>query len=396
MMKRILSLLLLAVMLCLALASCGETDLDKSKDYLKNNPLVDNNPKETLTFCLVTDTAIDNAALLAMQAAFNKVLEVSDRTHLQFVNWTTAEYETKLNEKLAAVKAARESATSGGTTTPIKSNEYPRVLDTQFDIILVTSYEMMASLIASEQVADLTELMEKKYYGLLKNEGVTASFLTSAELDGKTYGVPNCNVLGEYTYLLVDKAYAEHYGYLTSNPFTDWESTEALRSSIKNASSESDFHYSFTEDQYDVNAPVRLVKGSYADRTTYGAEYYLYVEETPIVDKSELFKSMLAVSSYSIDVARAMEIIYEINTDKTLRTILEYGIENDTYDLENGIVTLNDTSAYKYAVNPLYTGNVFALYPTAATKNLVDDWKKHNSEITFVDDITPPPAQDAE
>ena len=393
MMKRIFSLLLLVSMLCLALASCGETDLDKSKEYLEKNPLVDSNPKETLTFCLVTDTAIDNAALLAMQASFNKLLEVSDRTHLQFVNWTTAEYAAKLNEKLAAVKAARESATAGGTATPSKKNEYPRVLDTQFDIILVTSYEMLTSLIQSEQIADLTDLMDKKYYGLLKNDGVTASFLTSAKVDGKTYGVPNCNVLGEYTYLLVDKAYAEHYGYLISTDFTDWESTAALRAAIEAAPAEGAYHYDFAEDPYDVDAPVRLVKGSYADRTVYGSGCYLYVEEKPIVNKSELFKSMLAVSSYSVDVSRAMEIIYEINTDKALRTILEYGVENTTYELNNGIVTLKDNSAYAYAVNPLYTGNVFALYPTAATKDLVAGWRIHNAEITFVDDITPPAAQ---
>ena len=90
-----------------------------------------------------------------------------------------------------------------------------------------------------------------------------------------------------------------------------------------------------------------------------------------------------------------MEVIYEINTDKALRTILEYGVENATFTLDKGIVKMKENPAYIYQVNTLYTGNVFALYPTEETKPLVDGWRIHNSEITFDDDITPS-APDAE
>ncbi len=390
MFKKVFSMLLLVSMLCLALASCGDTDLEKSREYLKNNTLKDKNPRETLTFCLVTDTALDNASLLAMQASFNKVLEGSDKTHLQFVNWTTAEYEAKLAEKLADVKAKREAegvGTAGGSTA---ANEYPLVLDTQFDIILITSHEMLSSLIEAEQVVDLTEMMDKKYYGLFKNEGIPSSFLLNAKLDDKTYGIPNCRVLGEYTYLVVNKSYAEYFGYFYEGEFTDWESTEALRASIA-ASTDDAFKYTFTDDAYDVNAPVRLVKGDYAYRNELQAlsGYYWYIDEVPTVNRSELFTSMFAVSSYSVDAARAMEVIYEINTRKSLRTILEYGIQNDTYELENGIVKVESESAYTYQANPLYTGNIFALYPTEETKGLVDGWKIHNSQLVFVDDLIP-------
>ncbi len=418
MMKRILSLLLLGAMLCLALASCGKSDLDKSKEFIENNKLPNTNPRETLTFTLVTDTPIDQRSLAAMQTAFNAIIDISHKTNLEFINITTAEYATYLNEKFAAVESARAEAEgeedAEETITP--DNQYPLVKDTQFDIFLITSYDMLKSLLkdgnsalTADRVYDMTAFLADPDYRDIKNH-MTESFIKGSQVafhtqtvnaegepDGapdvtyKYFGIPNCTVRGEYTYLLVDEAVAKHYGYLAADGhgITDWASTEALRKAITD---DGGYDYSdLTALVTDPAAPVRLVTGQYADRTTFSGCYW-YVEEKPTVNASELMESMLAISAYSVNPERAMQILYEINTNSELRTILQYGIPNATYTFANGVVTLKGDSGYTYTVDAKYAGNLFALYPCTdkgETAEIMADWKRQNADITVISDLAP-------
>jgi len=70
------------------------------------------------------------------------------------------------------------------------------------------------------------------------------------------------------------------------------------------------------------------------------------------------------VSEYSKDVSRSMEIITCINTDKELRTVLQYGVEGihweyDDPDTKETISIISDD--YKMELSE--TGNVFMTYP---------------------------------
>ncbi len=393
MMKRILSLSLLLVLVCLAFVGCGKSDLDKSKEYIENHQLQNNNPKLTLSFCLVTDEKLNVAALSTMENQFNALLEVSHNTHLDFINLTTDEYADYLESKLAAVEDARE-ADDGSSDDIVLGNAFPEVKDTQFDILLVTSFEMLTDLIDAGRLYELTDFLASTKYRNIKNY-VTESFLTEAKLDGRTFAIPNCTLMGEYVYLLVDKAAAAKYGYYHESDFTTWESTADLRASIEEAGD-----YVFGN-AYDQNAPVRLVKGNYEKRSDFDADDYWYIEENPTANRSEIFRSMLAISAYSINPDRAMQVLYAINSVPEYRTMLQYGVENTTYHLENGVVLIPENAPYTYSANAYYLGNFFALYPCeelGQTAELMAGWKIQNGDLTFVNDLPEyaPPALEPE
>ena len=72
------------------------------------------------------------------------------------------------------------------------------------------------------------------------------------------------------------------------------------------------------------------------------------------------------------DFCPAVKILYEIDTNPALHTILQYGVPGMSYTLkqvaEGGktatvVSKINDTG-FTYEIDPKYTGNVFSLYPT--------------------------------
>jgi hypothetical protein len=392
MMKRILSLSLLLVLVCFAFVGCGKSELDKSKDYVENNQLVNNNPKLTLSFCLVTDTKLNVAALSTMENQFNALLEISHNTHLDFINLTTAEYASALEAKLAAVEAARDADDGSDSDDILLGNTFPEVKDTQFDILLITSFDMLTDLIDDGRLYELTDFLASTKFRNIKNY-ITESFLTEAKLDGRSFAIPNCTLMGKYEYLLVDKNAAAKYGYFSDRDFTDWESTAELREAIK-----AEGTYTFA-DPYEVGAPVRLVKGNYELRESFGSGSYWYIEKNPVGNRSDIFDSMFAISAYSIDPDRAMQVLYAINSIPEYRTMLQYGVPNATYSLKDGVVELPANAPYAYSVSADYTGNFFALYPCkdrGQTAKLMAGWKLQNDALTFVDDLpeyTPPAAK---
>ena len=378
MMKRILSLSLLLAMVCLLLVGCGKTDLDKSKDYIENNQLVNENPKLTLTFCLVTDEKINVAALSTMENQFNALLEISHNTHLDFINLTKAEYASYLESKFDAVEAAREADDGSSADDIVLGNAFPEVKDTQFDILLITGFDMLTDLIDAGRLYELTDMLKSTKYRNIKNY-ITESFLTAAQLgdENRTFAIPNCKLMGEYTYLLVDKTAAAKYGYFIASDFTDWDSTAELRASIEAAGD-------------NVSDYVRLVNGNYEMRSTFGENDYWYVAETPSASRSDIFDSMLAISAYSINPDRAMQVLYAINSNPQYRTMLQYGVVNTTYRVENNKVVIPTNVPYSYEVDSYYIGNFFALYPCEAlgqTATLMEGWKIQNNDLTFIDDL---------
>ncbi len=112
-------------------------------------------------------------------------------------------------------------------------------------------------------------------------------------------------------------------------------------------------------EEHDFAAAV--IKGEPYIVADYEEDYYINVYEMPVVKDEDLYDSMFAVSSYTKDVNRAMEIIALINTDATVRNLLQYGIEDTNYTLnQDGTITrLNQD----YMMNLNYTGNMYIAYP---------------------------------
>lgn len=105
MMKKILAVLLLGCLLCLALAGCGKTDLDKSQEYMDKHPL-EQKKLYSVSFCLVSDDAIDAVTMNTISENFNRFTEANYGIHVEFTNVTAAQYATWLENRFTAVEAA--------------------------------------------------------------------------------------------------------------------------------------------------------------------------------------------------------------------------------------------------------------------------------------------------
>ena len=109
---------------------------------------------------------------------------------------------------------------------------------------------------------------------------------------------------------------------------------------------------------------VGIVKGSGKDIEAYQDKYYTVTLEYPVATEQDLFGSMFAVSAYTTDLDRSMEIITLLNIDSDFRNLLQYGIEDVNYEV-------NEEECAERLPNNLYnmdlykTGNIFVAYPDA-------------------------------
>ena len=110
---------------------------------------------------------------------------------------------------------------------------------------------------------------------------------------------------------------------------------------------------------------VGVVTGDHTDIAQYEDDYYVFTHGVPVATEEDVFESVFCVSTYSKDLSRSMEIITLINTDETVRTILQYGVEGihwkaaKTADGEDTVDVISDD----YLMNIVDTGNVYLTYP---------------------------------
>lgn len=101
-----------------------------------------------------------------------------------------------------------------------------------------------------------------------------------------------------------------------------------------------------------------------------GKEYYLYVARYPQAGDAELYGNMFAVSASSKNTQACMEVITLINTDPTVRNLLQYGIKQGEHgDGQTPNYTIDEETGVLRRLNNLYmmkverTGNCFIAYP---------------------------------
>ncbi len=117
--------------------------------------------------------------------------------------------------------------------------------------------------------------------------------------------------------------------------------------------------------------------GVYTDED--GKEYYVVVAEYPEATEEELYGNMYAVYANSNYLARSMEVITYLNTNKEMRDLLQYGIEGQHYqrieDKATGESTARVLSNAKYGIYRMdieKTGNCFIATPPESMG--VDAW----------------------
>ena len=113
---------------------------------------------------------------------------------------------------------------------------------------------------------------------------------------------------------------------------------------------------------------VGVISCDASEIAKYEDEYYVNVIKQPRATTEDIYQSMFAVSTYTLDVTRSMEIITAINTDTTIRTILQYGVQGVHWDYNDKLTNNEKTIKFldkhnEYLMNIVDTGNTFFTYP---------------------------------
>lgn len=124
---------------------------------------------------------------------------------------------------------------------------------------------------------------------------------------------------------------------------------------------------------------VAIVTGSYEDMAKYAEEYAVKVLSYPALDDEDVYDAMFAITSYTANLNRALEVLTLIYTDKDAKNILQYGVEGVHYEFDDdgNFVVISD----KYRMNNNYTGNAFLAYMPADVS--ADIWE--NAKNTNLD-----------
>ncbi len=244
MVKKLVSLVLAAVMALGMLAACGKNteDVDVSAADTEATSRV----ASTLTLWLPCEKCTPEAAE-AVSAALNRLTQAKYDTALE-VKWiprdeyadavdgeinrittmieeeeaAAEEYRKWLKDQKAkgiTVEEAEEEETEETLPTEdetivnelgITITKYPEVGEKQFDIFLVTSYQQYYDYIDNELIQQLDG--ELSGSSKLLKTYIYPTYLELANVSG-TYGIPNNHPVGEYQYLLVNKELVDQYDY---------------------------------------------------------------------------------------------------------------------------------------------------------------------------------------
>lgn len=132
------------------------------------------------------------------------------------------------------------------------------------------------------------------------------------------------------------------------------------------------------------NFAVGVVEGNATDVAAYAEDYFISVYDYPKASQEALFAGAFAISSYTANFDRAMEVIVALNTVTELRDILQYGVEgvHFNYNHDGTVTKLTDT----YNMNILYTGNV---YMASLEEGTDPDLWENAKEINLNSYLTP-------
>lgn len=434
--KKLICLLLclVSIILPLAMTGCGESDENDGTDEESAARAA-----VSVNLWLISEKEVSAETEAAIEEALNEITQSKYTTKVDLVYFTADEYDAALDAKLAAVKQykdkhasteivlpgiAASTETTEETTAETIVNElgqrllrYPDINDGQLDIIFVSGKDKLNALAAAGELTALdTDLNSSSK--ILK-EYIYPSFLEQTKYNKNTYAIPVNHSIGQYTYLLINRALADKYyidasslnsfaacadlireignneqgvapvlayadpvnmhywlGGDTPSLFVSYVPANAtlgsrttMRCAFDNTSftdhmllmKECEDHGWFAADPASAeNFGVAIMTGGYELREEYADEYEVKVLTTPTLTDEIAYESMFAVSAYTANLDRAMEIITLLNTDADAKNLLQYGVEGVNYEFDdNGaLVYLNDD----YRMNNLYTGNALLSY----------------------------------
>lgn len=338
--KKIICLALCLVMMGFALVGCEDLDIGH---YLPGYDYVPPTPdKVEYNLYIIGEAETTENAKITVQRAINQYID--------------DKYDTKLNIfycDAATYADTVAAATADGATD-------------KAHIVLINSSELMETLMSENKLVNvLPYITEAQYkedgFGTL-NVSIDDDLLDAAkvEVDGveKLFCIPNNHVIGEYSYVAINKQIARFYN-ISDDRLAETDTAaeaDALWAEIE--PDKALYTETLTKDMF-----VTTVTGDYASRNTLLADgWYVNVETYPTVDADEVYSTAFAIVAGTEKPERAMEMIYAINTDAKLRNLLQYGEENKNYTIRDGVVVPVSSGNSVYRMNILYTGDVFMAY----------------------------------
>ncbi len=426
--KRFLCFVVALVCLLMpVLTSCGGSGGYKATSSVKSI---------TITLYGIKGEGTTDEAIQAVQDELNVISEGKLNTRVLLRLYEEDEYYAKLDEAFAAAQQHKDdkknNKNNGGNKKPAESGDgsgdqqfqisYPEEDGTQVDIFMVRgtekfTYYQSEGYAVQLNLTDKSSLTNKyvseRFLALTSDGGVPAS---GGLLDKeKLFGVPNNNIYGEYTYLLVNKAVAADHGYAEANLDTlkelqyflfdaandhpdyvtlynapdlhtatigdtligtvinkgchayvrrfptnlleDWDFLDNVKYTnifdSKNLIERGDY-YSLPADK---NVAAAFLKGDVTLPAKYEENYYVIPYSMPVMED---LGTVFCVSKYAAESARCLEVINLLQTNVDYRNTFQYGVEDVHYYVDDytGII---DIVSKDYNMNPADTGNMFLL-----------------------------------
>ncbi len=396
--NKFISLLLIAIMLfaVASMTSCGDQDVNPFEGILAPT---------TITLISIRGEGTTDEAIKAVEKELNVITRAQYNVNLQLVLYSEAEYEAKLAQRILAAESEKQNSgsSSGNLVAGTKKEDivyetiekdgftefvYPSATENQVDIFLIRDQATYNDFIAQGKVQSLSTQITNAYSNMAKY--INKTLRDAMRVNNATYAIPNNHLLGNYTYLLLNKALVDELGYKAED-LTSLYALSGYLAAVKEQKTdyvplfncatpatalieEGTMLGTFPSSNLDVDSvmPTLLLqnedyakylaaKQAYTElgyitygnfnssvkcgasfvtglpesiTSTYSEEYYTIPYGEPTITTPELYSSMYAVSATTPDVSRCMDIISLLTTDQKFRNIFQYGVENVHYTAE--------------------------------------------------------------
>lgn len=167
------------------------------------------------------------AQLYKITTAINKITKLRYKIKLNINYITEAQYYERVEAAFAESKEAAKSGAWHAADDKDRVEEtevdafgvpelkYPEVPDYEIDILYIGNYDKYREYASAGYLASLGATLESDQSVLL-NYYVNPVLLANAQYEGVLWGVPVNHGIGEYTYMILDRAIVEEYGYTVS------------------------------------------------------------------------------------------------------------------------------------------------------------------------------------
>lgn len=218
--RRIFAILLAIAMLCpMLLTGCGDksTETDDSAQQETTRQTV------SINMWVVTDKNTTDSAKAAVEEEFNRITKSSFTTKVDLVFVTADEYVQALEDKFAAADEAKANGsapvtsdtTDGTVKEELETNEfgvsvlkYPELREDQIDIVYIAGFDHLYDLVkggSTSKLINLNEHISSTGRSKILTDVISNDLFKYTKIDGNTYAIPNNRIVGDYTYLLINK-----------------------------------------------------------------------------------------------------------------------------------------------------------------------------------------------